>query len=142
MGTMSIRENKRVSSDSKEPPKGPFLIEFMLVVLVLSFVSFRFFGCLTCVLLLCVELRFRCGRMIKHGYLFLITLVFLLPIDIRLASSRSHFGTSTQFIRIVRAHPAGHAAYHSILKREGEAYFLHMLNPPRWIISVDSTQKM
>ena len=137
---MNEQEQYRQSSSSHAGTNGPSLFESTAIFVLFLVLSFRLLGCAAFAILLFVHFRYPGHVRIRYACLVLLPIIFLLPIDVRLPSSRGHRGASVSFVRLVRAYPASHATLHLLLKREGEVYLLHGINPPRWVISVDFTR--
>ena len=115
---------------------GPTLVEFVVVVVLFSLFSFRFAGIPVIALAGVVFWRSRASTP-RYAALILTVSAFLLPMDVRFASSAMHHGTSTTSVRVVPAFGAEMTAHTNIRRSHTEYYTSHIINRPRWIVSID-----
>jgi hypothetical protein len=129
----AYRPTARASSSDRF---GPTLVELLFVLTACVLFSFRFTGLLSAIVVGFVF--WRSDHSLPHYFAMALTaVVFLAPYDLRLAGSAQHYGTSTHVVSVVPVFGSHQIAHSSIRKNWPEYYTSHIVNYPRWVLSVD-----
>ena len=122
---------------------GPPLVELVVVLSGCMLLSFRFTGLIA---IFAVAYRFSSASShlpclasvpMAGSFCARAAAVFIAPYDVRVVGSTQHYGASTQAVSVLPVFGCCQTAHSHIRTQWPEYYTSHILNRPKWVLSLD-----